>query len=123
MKKMCEDDQLASMMDSSKVPSKPTFRCPSKKLVKEMCCNKNCDSSLHCTDKDCGPCSKHLLCSTKSLSKVSSVINDLSKYRKDVLEDIKRVDKEANKLLTDSLGEFIEEYFEHCLEEENMPIF
>lgn len=40
-----------------------------------------------------------------------------------MLESVEKVDKEANKSLIDSFGEFVEEYPEHCLEEENKSIF
>ena len=113
MKKVYKDAELASIIDSSRQLSKPTFLCPSGNKVSEMCCNKSCDSSLHCNEYECEVCSeKHLCCglSSKNLSKVSNIVNRFSIYRKDVLKNVERVDRKFKELLTKEFEEFVQEF-------------
>ena len=126
MQKVYKDAELASIMDCSRQLPKPTFLCPSGNRVSEMCCNNNCISSLHCSDYECELCSeKHLCCgsSSRTLSKVSNIVNRFPKYRKDVLENVERVDRKFKELLTKEFEEFIQDFPEYCLEEKNKDVF
>ena len=54
---------------------------------------------------------------------MSNIVNKFPKYRKDVLENVERVDRKFKELLTKEFEEFIQDFPEYCLEEKNKDVF